>query len=153
MVVHPSGRWAYVTLAGSGEITQYPIDPFTGRLGEGTSYTQAVSAVASTPVDLTINPSGQWLYVADVSRQEITWFLVDEISGFLIRVGSHRVYKPVQRVRVDASGRFLFVAYDNGSRGGLLSFAINPLTGEPGASSTSLTGSQPRSITIDRRND
>ena len=153
VVVHPSGRWAYVILTDGGEIAQMPIDPVTGLLGTGSSYSHRLSTSGSRPVDLAIDPDGRRLYVADPERQRITFFRVDESSGYLVEVSTHEVYKPVRRVRVDASGRFLLATYDNGTRGGLESFAIDALTGSLGSSSTSLTGRDPRSITMDRRRD
>jgi len=124
VTVDPSGRFAYVANQGgtaSGTcapatpcgISAYTIDPLTGVLTEipGSPF-----PAGPEPSGIAVDPSGQFLYVANQST-DTTWeFSIDAVSGALTKIGA--TSPPVTGagvvVTVESTGRFAYVAASDG---------------------------------------
>lgn len=87
--IDPTGRFAYVSSAGTGGTGVYgfSIDPTTGALtalaGSPFPTGPTGSATASEPDFITVDPSGQFGYTADQGTGTITGFAIDQTTGVL----------------------------------------------------------------------
>jgi 6-phosphogluconolactonase len=84
LVVHPSGRFLYVSNRTDNSITLFSIDPATGRL-QNQGYTRDMISV---PRDFTIDPTGRFLLVANQNSANVVVFSIDPASGALTRQGA-----------------------------------------------------------------
>lgn len=132
---HPSGKVVYVV--GEKDAMVYVL------AAEDCMPTKIVRAVPafssefqgpSTPSELTLDASGNILYVANRGSDSITVFGVDESGGIELRGGQASVGSGPRDITVDPSGRFLAAA--NCDSGDVVMFGIdadsslNPV-GEP----------------------
>lgn len=83
ILVHPSGRYVYVSNRGHDSIAIFAIDQETGRLTPaGHASTQG-----NTPRNFAFDPSGTFLYAANQNSDTIVHFRVDAESGQLTPTG------------------------------------------------------------------
>jgi len=83
-VVHPSGKFVYVSNRGHNSIAIFSIDPKTGEL-------KAVGHEArdiKTPRGFAIEPTGQFLLVANQTGGTVTSFRINKETGELTPTGS-----------------------------------------------------------------
>jgi 6-phosphogluconolactonase len=83
VVVHPSGRFVYVSNRGQDSIACFRIDETTGRL-TASGY---VSTLGRIPRHFTIDPSGRRLYAANQESDSIVHFDLDPDTGGLRSTG------------------------------------------------------------------
>ncbi len=82
-VVHPSGKFVYVSNRGHDSIAIFEIDPESGKLTpRGHQKTGG-----KTPRNFNIDPSGKWLIAANQSSDSLTVFRIDAETGALTQVG------------------------------------------------------------------
>jgi 6-phosphogluconolactonase len=84
VVVHPSGKFLYVSNGNDNSIVRFAIDPGTGRL----SQPHYQRAQISFPRDFTIDPAGRYLIVANRDSASLVTFLIDGVTGDLRPLGS-----------------------------------------------------------------
>jgi 6-phosphogluconolactonase len=89
ILVHPSGRFVYVSNRGHDSIAQFAIDQSTGRL----TALGNVSTLGQTPRNFAFNPSGTRLYAANQGSDSIVEFDVGddgrlEPTGAVTSVGA-----------------------------------------------------------------
>jgi 6-phosphogluconolactonase len=83
VVMHPSGKFVYVTNRGTGTIAGYRIDPTTGH----------VAAIGDTAIgspacwSMRFDPTGKWAIAAAQIGDEIVFYSVDNDSGQLDATG------------------------------------------------------------------
>lgn len=115
-----------------------------------TSYVQALSilriapdrslqlvdemATIGTPNSVTVDPSGQFVYLATMDAQgTILAYSIDPATGRLTPIGSGIVTGATPReIITDPSGEFVFVGNQHGgptSQGSVSAFQVDPLTG------------------------
>ena len=83
ILVHPNGRFLYVSNRGHDSIAMFALDPETGRLTAlGTEPTRG-----QAPRNFVIDPSGTLLYVANQNSDTIVHFRIDPASGRLTPTG------------------------------------------------------------------
>ena len=83
ILVHPSGRYAYVSNRGHDSIAIFAIDQDTGRLTPaGHASTQG-----NTPRNFAFDPTGTFLYAANQNSDTIVHFRVDAATGQLTPTG------------------------------------------------------------------
>ena len=72
-IVHPSGRFLYVSNEGENLLDRLELDPTTGALG-------AITHAPGPPqgFDLVLDPSGKWLYVDSGDEGQIYGYGIDE---------------------------------------------------------------------------
>jgi 6-phosphogluconolactonase (cycloisomerase 2 family) len=74
--IEPTGRFAYLANFASNVITSYAINEMTGELTEvGTPQPAGVG-----PVSIAIDPSGQRMYVANRTSDDVLIFRIDSVS-------------------------------------------------------------------------
>jgi 6-phosphogluconolactonase (cycloisomerase 2 family) len=134
----PSGRFVYVANQGSLNISAFAIDASTGALSPLGDSPVPTGTTDAAPVSVTVDPTGQFVYVANSSivNGSISAFTIDPGTGELTAVAHSPFadgYNPVS-VAVEASGRFALVTNgdavpDSGGQYEMSSFAINATTG------------------------
>ena len=134
MAVDPSGTFAYATLNASNDVTAYTIDGSTGSLTALVG--SQLNGGGSNPVDVTVDPTGQFVYMANYLGS-ISAFTINSASGGLTAVpGSPFPTAPpippnnnsgVSSVTVDPTGKFLYAAL-NGANA-ISAYTINSSTG------------------------
>ena len=92
---HPSGRFLYVGNGQGGFVTVYAIDANTGELSLlQTQTTIEPGNFSMGPRDLSVDPSGRFLYVptqSPLSVDVVQIYSIDGTTGFLTREGSAQV--------------------------------------------------------------
>ncbi len=85
LALHPSGRFAYVSLASNKAVAILAIDPQTGRpsvIGkrerDGIQFSQ----------DFTIDPTGKYLILSIANYNGVVDFAIDQATGLLVEKGS-----------------------------------------------------------------
>ncbi|MGD9633496.1 MAG: lactonase family protein [Pirellulales bacterium] len=97
IAVHPSGKFLYASLRGTDEIVAYAIEPANGNL----EFLQRIATGGTTPRNFALDPSGQWLLVANQNSGDIRVF----------RIGSDGQLSPTDnRAAVPAAVCLQFVA-------------------------------------------
>ena len=147
IVVHPSGKFAYVGNYGSSSVSQYSINQNDGTLSP---LIPATISVGNQPVGLAIDPLGRFLYVANSSSNSLHMFSIDADTGTLssIGVGSIAIADAPYGLMIDKTSRFLYVAKSASSSVAI--FNIDQTTGALTANTTASVsaGTNPRFIVI-----
>ncbi|MGE0616618.1 MAG: beta-propeller fold lactonase family protein [Bacteriovoracia bacterium] len=84
VVVHPSGRWAYLALHISSLVKVYEISTD----GSGTLIDTGASVSVSNPLQMILDETARYLLVSSLTGQTVHRFVVDGDSGGLTAVGS-----------------------------------------------------------------
>jgi len=134
IAITPDGARVYVTNDNGGDsLSQYAVDPSTGDLTALTPATVAVTDFpGSNPEDLTVDPTGRWVYAADPSGGAVSQLRIDPATGALTLVNEFEsasspdlVYPT--GVAFSPDGKSLYVADYFG--GDIAEFDVDPLTG------------------------
>ena len=129
VAVEPTGRFVYVTsgdpVAGPNDIHAFSIDPITGALAP----VGVPVPAPAIPVNITVDPSGKFAYVASGMLSKVTAFAIDNTTGTLTQVG---IPLPAggsapRAVAVESSGRFAYVV--NVGSNEVSIFSIDATTG------------------------
>jgi 6-phosphogluconolactonase len=91
VVVHPSGKFLYVSNGNDNSIVRFVIDGATGRLSQPTFE----RGLIRFPRDFTIDPTGRYLIVANRDSASLVTFRIDAATGKLARLG-HPVPVPAK---------------------------------------------------------
>ncbi len=150
VVIHPSGKFLYVSNPGQEEndISLFNIG-IDGSLTEVPP--RATVSPATLPQQLVMDPAGAYLYVANVGTNSISTFAIDSSSGALTEVtGSpFGVGLPILNMAITPSGNLLYVTLANTPLGSIAGFSVNAgvLTSLGALSSTE--GVNPDGLAID----
>ncbi len=91
-VVHPSGKFVYVSNRGHNSIAIFGIDQQTGRLNVAGHQGEGIKV----PRNFNVDPSGKWLLVANQQGHKVNVFSIDQEGGALTPTDvSVRVSTPV----------------------------------------------------------
>jgi len=160
ITVDPSGRFVYVTNDLESSISAYTINSGTGALTQincgagpecrpnGKDFSTGVN-----PRSITIHPSGNFAYVANLFSNTVIAYAINSTTGALAPAGSPFATGPAPRsVTIDPSGRFAYVA-NGGNPASVSAYSINSGTGAltPVGLPLALTDpqSQPLSVAVD----
>jgi 6-phosphogluconolactonase (cycloisomerase 2 family) len=89
VAVDPSGRFLYVANTGDGTVTEFSISPKLGTLTLiGTVPASGVASITSS-TGVSVDPSGQFVYVVNGDAPTISAFSIIQTSGALIAIGSY----------------------------------------------------------------
>jgi 6-phosphogluconolactonase len=130
LTFHPNGRYAYVINELTNTVTAFTYSKATGTLKE----TQTVSTLpkdfsgANTTAELSVSPSGRFLYGSNRGHDSIVGFAIDQSTGqltFIEHVPTQG--KTPRHFTIDPTGTFLLVA--NKDSDTIVSLRINPATG------------------------
>ena len=128
-VLHPSGKWAYVTQELSGSVTAF--DYANGKLKQ-------IQTLGTLPkdykgplgtADIHVSPDGKFLYVSDRGNANtIAIMKIDQKTGMLTMVG-HESTKGLtpRNFNFDPSGNYMLVANQNSDN--IVVFKVNRQTG------------------------
>jgi 6-phosphogluconolactonase len=83
VLVHPSGKYVYVSNRGHDSVGAFAIDRMDGTLRPINWY----ATQGDTPRAIALDPAGQFLFAANQGSDTIVTFRVDERSGELSRTG------------------------------------------------------------------
>lgn len=131
--VDPSGKFLYVALSNSNSVAAFAIDATTGALTTvaGSPFATA-SAQFTQTYELTIAPSGKFLYAFNFNGNTVAAFTIDPNSGALTTVaGSPFAVNPNAEgdLVVDPSGKYLYLTIGFGPPWAFDIFDIDPNTG------------------------
>jgi 6-phosphogluconolactonase len=87
VVVSHDGRFLWTASRGHDSISVLTLD----TTGEKPLLAAAVGCGGRWPRDLTLDPTGQWLYVANEHSGNVSWFAVDAETGVPVHAGSIEV--------------------------------------------------------------
>ena len=139
VVVHPSGRFAYVLYDdGQHHISTYTVDPATGMLTFS-----ANAAFDDGPVEMLIHPAGNFAYVRTPDTQSIVICTIDSGTGALTASTPFAVGVSPLGMAIDSVGRFLYVTTAHS----VTSYAISE-SGGLTLHSTAITGQFPRQVAV-----
>jgi 6-phosphogluconolactonase (cycloisomerase 2 family) len=134
VAITPDGSHLYVTNDNGGDsVSQYAVSPTDGTLTALAPATVAVTDyTGSEPEDLTVDPTGRWVYVADPFGGSISRLRIDPSTGALTLVQEFQsASNPDLRfptgVAFSPDGKSLYVADYVG--GDIAEFDVDPLTG------------------------
>lgn len=97
IMVHPNGKFLYVSNRGRDSIGLFAIDPTSGKL----TFVEDVLTGGKTPRNFNFDASGKWIWAANQNSGDIFIFCVDEMSGRMTRAGEPlKIDKPVAVVFV-----------------------------------------------------
>lgn len=82
-LVHPSGKFLYVSNRGHETITAYTIDQETGLL----TYVENEPTGGKEPRNFFIDPSGKWLFAENQNSDTVYVFSIDQQAGALKQTG------------------------------------------------------------------
>lgn len=83
-LVHPSGKFLYVSNRGHNSIAIFTIDQETGKL----TYSKNESTLGKTPRNFGLDPTGKFLIVANQNSNNVVVFRIDQETGLLEATGS-----------------------------------------------------------------
>ena len=83
IMMHPSGKFLYVSNRGYDSIAVFSIEQRTGEL----NLIQHVSTQGKTPRNFAIDPTGQLLLAANQNSDNVVTFRIDRESGKLTPTG------------------------------------------------------------------
>lgn len=84
VVVHPSGKFLYVSNRGYDALVVFAIDAHTGML----TYLQREHDGIAYPRNFAVDPSGRWLLCANRDSNSVTVYAIDQNIGQLSRTGN-----------------------------------------------------------------
>lgn len=91
-VVHPSGKFVYVSNRKHDSIATFTVDQATGKL----TFVEAAPSVVSIPRNFNVDPTGKWLIAGGQDSHDLAIFAIDQESGKLTPTGErHEVGSPV----------------------------------------------------------
>jgi 6-phosphogluconolactonase len=79
ILVHPTGKFIYVSLRGHDSISVFAVDAKTRHL----TLAQNISAGGKVPRGLGLDPTGHWLIVANQKTDNVVEFAIDAATGRL----------------------------------------------------------------------
>jgi 6-phosphogluconolactonase len=126
----PNSKWFYAISEMASSITAFDYDPKTGLA----TWIQTVSTLpadftgSSAGSELTVHPSGRFLYGANRGANTIAAFAIDQNTGKLSPIGWTSTQGQIPRnFAIDPSGSLLYAANQNSDS--IVAFAINPNSG------------------------
>lgn len=147
-VLTVAGKFLYAGSNGNG-VSGYTINSSDGVL---TMMSSAPFNVGNQPRALAADPSGKFLYVANLTDFSIGGFTIDSATGGLSPIAGMPFVltaAPLD-VKVDVTGKFVFAALGSG---GVVAFTINTSTGaltQVGTPNTSYAGGSPNSLAVEK---
>lgn len=141
VVVHPSGKFAYVANQGANTISEYSI----AATGELTS--SGTATTGTGPFSMAVDPAGKYAYVANQTANTVSEYTIDSTSGALVFAGTVIPGTGPISVAVDPFGKFVYVA--NFNTGNVSAYTINAANGSLVSAGTATAGTNPNSVTVD----
>ena len=95
IAIDPAGKFLYVTNSQDGTVSAFTIDPTTGNLTAvtGSPYSSS-AATTDVPTAAAVDPSSQYLYVANGDAGTISLFTINQTTGALTAVAANGTAYP-----------------------------------------------------------
>ena len=163
--VYPGGRYAYVANQGSNDISAYAITQASGALtpidaNGAVPGVQTSIAAGTTPVSVTVHPSGKFAYVVNQGSNDISAYSIDSTTGALSAIDANGAVPGTQAtisamstgakpyaITIDPVGKYAYVA--NYGSGNIAFYTINQTTGALTYVTSYVARGGPSSIAID----
>jgi 6-phosphogluconolactonase (cycloisomerase 2 family) len=150
VAVTPSGKFAYAANGSNGgSILAYKVNGKNGGL----------TPIAGSPFgtgigpSLTVDPTGKFLYTANIGSNNVSAFTINSTTGALTEVSGSPFATDIAptMVTIDPSGKFAYTPNINSSPGTVSGFTINSTTGAltPIPGSPFATVIDPNSLAVD----
>jgi 6-phosphogluconolactonase len=140
LVLHPSGRYAYVLTELSSSVAMFAWNAKAGTLVQRQSLSTLPLGTTreNSTAEIAVHPTGRFVYASNRGHDSIAVFSVDARTGRLTALG----HTPTGGSRprnfaIDPSGRWLLAA--NQSSNTIVTFAIDPQRGTLAPSGASIT--------------
>lgn len=153
VTIDPGGKFVYVTNGNSNNVSVYTEEVNTGALNPvpGSPFPAGVGFQLGTPA---VDPSGRFLYVPNYSSFQVFAYSVDPASGTLTQISGspYAAAREPFSATVDPTGRFVYVACQNGPiYGGLSAYSIDVVSGSLTeiAGSPYPAGPEPSGVVVD----
>lgn len=159
ITIDPTGSYLYTANSGSNNVSGFAINSSTGELAAISGTPASPFAAGTSPVAVTLDPSGKFAYATNAGSNNVTAYTVDGSTGALVAVsisGSYNTGSSPYQVTESASGRFLYVtnagsnavsAYTiDSSTGALTSVAGSACSGVTGVSNCFAAGTTPHGL-------
>jgi 6-phosphogluconolactonase len=130
MAFRPDGKFAYVISEMDSSVTSFSYDAEHGRLHELATVSTLPAGFdgKSSCAEITVHPSGQWLYASNRGHDSVVLFAIDREKGTLTHVADQSSGGKVPRhFGLAPSGQSLVVANQNSDS--LLACHIDDITG------------------------
>jgi 6-phosphogluconolactonase len=144
LVLHPSGRYAYVLTELSSSVAMFAWNSTTGSLVQRqTLSTLPLGTTASnSTAEIAVHPTGRFVYASNRGHDSIAVFSVDARTGRLTALGHTSTGGSTPRnFVVDPGGRWLLAA--NQRTNSIVTFAIDPQRGTLAPTGASVTVPRP----------
>jgi 6-phosphogluconolactonase len=146
IAIDPGEHFLFVANLLASTVGGYAIDSTTGALSplNGQPYTAGTS-----PASLTFDKTGTYLYVANLTSNNVTAFLIGtngvpkQLDGSPYAGGTQPAF-----IQLDPSGEFVFVGTEGAGGRQILSYKINPSSGQLAAQAQSGLASTPTSLVL-----
>jgi DNA-binding beta-propeller fold protein YncE len=158
IAITPDGKSVYLANNGAGTVSQYSVDPLTGKLSPKEPATVSIGAPEEhNPSGVAVTPDGKSAYVTDESEGVVLEYNIDSLTGKLSPKESHFV-------PAEAGARFIAITPDgknayvtNEHAGTVSQYSIEPATGqlspkEPATVPAELLGTYGIAVSPDGKN-
>lgn len=126
IAVTPSGRFAYITNAGTNDVSALAVNPVNAEI---TAAANPPYPVTATPQFVAVEPTGRFAYVA-LSLNRVEAYAINAGTGTLTAIAAgagEALGTSPRHIAIDPSGRFAYVA--NGSSNNITFYTIDQTTG------------------------
>jgi 6-phosphogluconolactonase len=157
VAVDPAGKFAYTANMGAGTISAYTINSTTGALTALSSNSGNPFTAGTSPIGVTIDPTGKFAYVANMYNGTISAYKIEQTTTATITAGALTAItgSPFAagtyptNVTIDLTGKFAYVS--NIGSANISAYTIDSTTGALTAVSGSpfTAHSYPNPVTID----
>jgi YVTN family beta-propeller protein len=122
VAVDPTGKFAYVTNAGSNDVSMYAINATTGAL-------TSIGTIAggTGPDSVAIDPTGKFAYVTNSGSNDVSMYSINTTSGALTSTGTIAAGSSPSSIAIHPSGNFAYVT-NSGSNNASM-YSIDATTG------------------------
>lgn len=146
LTIDRTGKYLYAsaTSTGNGAVAAFEINQTNGSLTPvpgspflTPTYAGCTQFCSMSPSDLEVDPSGKYLYAAENVQDSVAGFNIDQTTGALTNLpgspyaegtfDTGTTPKDALRLSIDPSGKFIYVADDEGNDFSL--FKLNETTG------------------------
>ncbi|MCU7829928.1 MAG: lactonase family protein [Candidatus Thiodiazotropha sp. (ex Myrtea sp. 'scaly one' KF741663)] len=126
--IDPTGRFAYVAntsfINGGFFVSAFEINASTGAL---TELTGSPYPAGSGPISVAVDPLGQFVYVANLTSNNVRVYSIDVSTGELTPGSTFSTGVDPQSITIDPTGQFVYVA--NWSSNDISAYTIDESTG------------------------
>jgi 6-phosphogluconolactonase (cycloisomerase 2 family) len=104
LVVHPSGKFAYLVSSSPDIVTVYSVNSTNGELTS-----KSTANTGSMPSAMAIDPAGKFAYVTNQGGNTVSEYSVDQTTGALTPIGGASGVNAPIAMTIEHSGKFLYV--------------------------------------------